>query len=132
MPLNELIDGLILLMDSPEELTGPINLGRPVEFTMLELAQHVLEETGSRSKIVFRPLPEDDPVQRCPDITRARVLLGWEPKIGRDEGRVPIVIFLTDGMGKMTFPDGTTDDFDFKAGMTGPNPAITSILVKKK
>jgi len=73
-------------MDTGDEVAGPINLGNPVEFTMLELAQVVIELTGSRSAIEFKPLPIDDPKQRQPDITKARQLLGWEPKVNREEG----------------------------------------------
>jgi UDP-glucuronate decarboxylase len=67
-------------MESPSEITGPINLGNPVEFTILELAELVIELTGSRSELVFLPLPGDDPKQRKPDIALARQKLGWEPK----------------------------------------------------
>jgi UDP-glucuronate decarboxylase len=84
--VHDLIDGLVRLMESPAEVTGPINLGNPVEFTMRELAELVLELTGSASKIVERPLPSDDPMQRCPDITRARGALDWEPRVPLREG----------------------------------------------
>ncbi|HEB88383.1 MAG TPA: SDR family oxidoreductase [Deltaproteobacteria bacterium] len=84
--VDDLVEGLIRLMDSPDEVTGPINLGRPQEFTMLELAERVIAETGSDSKIVFEPLPADDPTQRRPDITRAREILGWEPGIDLADG----------------------------------------------
>ena len=77
--VDDLVDGLIRLMESPAELTGPVNLGNPGEFTILELAQQVIAFTGSRSKIIFNPLPSDDPKQRKPDITLARTQLGWEP-----------------------------------------------------
>ncbi|MEQ8262179.1 UDP-glucuronic acid decarboxylase family protein [Pseudohaliea sp.] len=77
--VDDLVDGLIALMDSADEVTGPINLGNPLEFSIRELAEQVLELTGSTSELVFRPLPEDDPRQRQPDITRAREQLGWEP-----------------------------------------------------
>jgi len=77
--VTDLIDGLVRLMATPPEFTGPINLGRPVEFTMLELAELVIELTGSRSKLEFAPLPPDDPVQRKPDVTLARDVLGWDP-----------------------------------------------------
>ena len=73
-------------MDSPAELTGPINLGNPGEFTMLELAEQVLKLTGSHSKIIHMPLPQDDPRQRQPDIGLARSKLGWEPKVPLAEG----------------------------------------------
>ena len=79
--VNDLVDGLILLMESPDELTGPVNLGNPGEFTILELAEQVIVQTGSKSKIIFNPLPSDDPKQRKPDITLARTQLRWEPKI---------------------------------------------------
>ncbi len=84
--VDDLIEGLVRLMESPPDITGPINLGNPAECTVLELAELVRELTGSRSEIVFRPLPQDDPVRRCPDITRAKTLLGWEPKTPLREG----------------------------------------------
>ncbi len=82
--ISDQIEGLLRLMRSVEH--EPINIGNPEEFTILECARHVLATTGSRSKIIFRPLPQDDPKQRCPDITRARTLLGWEPKVKLSEG----------------------------------------------
>ncbi len=84
--VDDLIDGFIRLMDSPAEIVGPVNLGNPGEFTILELAQQVIELTGSRSRIVHRPLPEDDPRQRRPDISMAQELLGWTPKISLEDG----------------------------------------------
>lgn len=83
---EDLINGLIALMESAPETTGPINLGNPVEFTMLELAETVIELTGSNSKLVFMDLPQDDPRQRCPDITRAKTQLNWQPTIPLREG----------------------------------------------
>jgi len=83
--VSDLIEALIRLMDK-ESLKGPVNLGNPAECTVLELAEKVLELTGSRSKIKFNPLPSDDPVRRCPEITLAREKLGWQPKVGLDEG----------------------------------------------
>ena len=83
---DDLIEGFLRLMDSPAEVTGPVNLGNPVEFTMLELAEQVLKLTGSRSKLAHLPLPEDDPRQRKPDIGLARAKLGWEPKVPLAEG----------------------------------------------
>ena len=82
--VDDEIRGFLALLDSDE--TGPINIGNPNEFTMLELADLVKEVTGSSSEIVFEPLPVDDPTQRQPDITLARELLGWEPKIELREG----------------------------------------------
>ena len=83
---DDLVEGFLRLMDSPAELTGPINLGNPGEFTMLELAEQVLKLTGSHSKIIHMPLPQDDPRQRQPDIGLARSKLGWEPKVPLAEG----------------------------------------------
>jgi UDP-glucuronate decarboxylase len=76
---------MLRLMDQNEH-TGPVNIGNPVENTMLELAQAVIQAIGSKSKVVHRPLPKDDPKKRCPDITRARTWLGWEPKVSLAEG----------------------------------------------
>ncbi|WP_342664569.1 UDP-glucuronic acid decarboxylase family protein [Smaragdicoccus niigatensis] len=84
--VDDLVDGLIRLMDSPAEITGPINIGNPGEFTILELAEKVLEMTGGTSKIVWAPLPSDDPRQRQPDITKAQEHLGWKPNISLEEG----------------------------------------------
>jgi dTDP-glucose 4,6-dehydratase len=82
--VSDLIDGIVRLSRSDEHL--PVNIGNPTEFTILECAQAVLEVTGSTSKLRFEPLPEDDPTRRCPDITKARSLLGWEPKVSLKEG----------------------------------------------
>lgn len=84
--VDDLVDGLVRLMDSPDEVTGPINLGNPAEFTMLELAEVVREITGSRSEVVFEALPKDDPRQRQPDIGMAEEVLGWGPVTGLREG----------------------------------------------
>jgi UDP-glucuronate decarboxylase len=84
--VDDLIDGMIRLMDSPDDVTGPINVGNPDEFTMIELAESVLKLTGSKSKLTRLPLPADDPKQRQPDITRARNTLGWQPKVKLEDG----------------------------------------------
>ena len=84
--VDDLVDGLMRLMNAPDGFTGPVNLGNPGEFTILELAEIVIEMTGAKSKIVKRPLPQDDPMQRCPDITLARKVLGWEPAIPLRQG----------------------------------------------
>ena len=76
---DDLIDAMIRMMNTPDDVTGPVNIGNPGEFTILQLAELVIELTGSRSKIVRRPLPSDDPKQRRPDISKARGLLHWEP-----------------------------------------------------
>jgi len=84
--VDDLIKGLVRLMDSIDDVTGPLNLGKPGEFTILELAKKVIELSNSRSEIIFEPLPADDPRQRRPDITLAREVLGWEPKVELEEG----------------------------------------------
>lgn len=84
--VDDLIEGFVRLMNSSDEVSGPINLGNPGEFTMIELAEKILEMTGSRSKLVFQPLPLDDPKKRQPDITLARKELGWEPSIALEDG----------------------------------------------
>ena len=84
--VDDLVEGMIRLMDSGDDITGPINIGNPGEFTMIELAEAVLKLTGSKSKLVRMPLPADDPKQRKPDITRARTHLGWEPKVQLEDG----------------------------------------------
>jgi UDP-glucuronate decarboxylase len=84
--VSDLVDGFLRMMDKNEPLVGPINLGNPNEFTMLELAEKVIKLTGSSSKLKFEPLPQDDPKQRQPDITKAKTQLGWEPKVQLEEG----------------------------------------------
>ena len=84
--VDDLIEGFLRLMNSPADITGPINLGNPGEFTILQLAETVIRLTGSKSRIVQRPLPQDDPRQRQPDITRAKTLLDWQPTIPLEEG----------------------------------------------
>ncbi|MBL4576640.1 MAG: GDP-mannose 4,6-dehydratase, partial [Opitutaceae bacterium] len=83
--VDDLVDGFVRFMDQ-EEIVGPMNLGNPVEFTMRELAQQIITLTGTKSKIVHEPLPEDDPRQRQPDISLAKKHLGWEPKVFLEEG----------------------------------------------
>jgi len=84
--VDDLIDGFVKLMDSPEDVTGPVNLGNPCEFTIRELAEKVVALIGSKSRLDTKPLPSDDPTQRCPDITLARETLDWEPSIQLEEG----------------------------------------------
>lgn len=83
---DDLVDGMIRMMNTPDDFIGPVNIGNPVEFTILELAQLVIELTKSKSKIIFQPLPADDPMQRKPDVELAKTALGWEPKINLREG----------------------------------------------
>ncbi len=84
--VDDLIDGLIRMMNAPDDFSGPVNIGNPNEFSILELANKVIELTGSTSNIVYLPLPEDDPLQRQPNITLAKERLGWEPKTQLEEG----------------------------------------------
>ena len=84
--VDDMIDGFVRLMDTPDTVTGPVNLGNPVEFTIRELAERVIDLTGSASKISYKPLPHDDPRQRCPDISKAKEMLGWRPVTALDEG----------------------------------------------
>jgi UDP-glucuronate decarboxylase len=92
--MDDLVDGLIRLMGTPDDVTGPVNLGNPVEFTIRELAESVIGLTGSSSKIVYRPLPEDDPKQRCPDISLAKRLLGWEPSVQLQDGLMKTIEYF--------------------------------------
>ncbi|MBU4192111.1 MAG: SDR family oxidoreductase [Pseudodesulfovibrio sp.] len=93
--VDDLVDGIIGLMEkTPDDFTGPVNLGNPGEFTILELAREVIDLTGSKSQIVFKPLPSDDPMQRKPDITLARKAMGWEPKIPLRQGLVKTVEYF--------------------------------------
>jgi UDP-glucuronate decarboxylase len=95
--VDDLIDGFIRLMAAPDDLTGPVNLGNPGEFTIRELAEMVIEQTGSKSKLVFQPLPPDDPQQRRPNITLAQERLGWEPKVPLKEGLKKTIAYF-DGL----------------------------------
>ncbi len=84
--VDDLVEAMLRLMDSPADFTGPVNIGNPGEFTMLELAETVIRLTGSQSKLKFEPLPQDDPQQRRPDISLARSTLEWEPKVNLEDG----------------------------------------------
>ena len=84
--VDDLIEGMVRLMNTSDDVTGPVNVGNPGEFTIRELAEKVIKLTGSKSKLVFKPLPQDDPKQRKPDITLAKQLLKWEPKVPLEEG----------------------------------------------
>ncbi len=94
--VDEMIDGFVRTMDTPDSVTGPINLGNPVEFTIRELAERVIELTGSSSKIIYKPLPHDDPKQRCPNIDKAKELLGWKPVIPLDDGLLKTIRYFED------------------------------------
>ena len=92
--VDDLVDGLMRLMETPDEVTGPVNLGNPVEFTVRQLAEMVVDLVGSRSKIGYRPLPEDDPRQRCPDISLARNVLQWQPRVQLREGLIKTIDYF--------------------------------------
>lgn len=98
--VDDLIDGMIALMDkTPDDFAGPINIGNPGEFTMLELAQKVVALTGAKSRIVHAPLPADDPKQRKPDISLAKQVLGWQPTIQLDEGLAKTIAYFRASLG---------------------------------
>ena len=97
--VDDLVDGLMRLMCSPDDFTGPVNLGNPGEFTILELAQKVIALTGSKSTLVHKPLPSDDPTQRKPDISLALRVLGWSPKVQLDDGLPRAIAYFRDSSG---------------------------------
>jgi UDP-glucuronate decarboxylase len=92
--VDDLVDGIIGMMNGPDEFIGPVNLGNPGEFTIKELAELVMEMTGSKQELIYRPLPADDPTQRQPDISLAKEKLGWEPKIALREGLARTIAFF--------------------------------------
>lgn len=92
--VDDLIDGMILFMNSRNEFTGPVNIGNPKEFTIRQLATMIIEITGSKSSLSFLPLPEDDPMQRKPDITLAKLELGWEPTIQLEDGLIKTIEYF--------------------------------------
>ncbi len=94
--VDDLVDGLIRLMGTGPDITGPVNIGNPHEIPVRELAERVISLVNSKSRIVRRPLPQDDPMQRCPDITYARKILGWEPKVPLDDGLRRTIAYFDD------------------------------------
>ncbi len=94
--VDDLVEGMLKMMATGDDFTGPVNIGNPGEFTILELAEKVIDMTGSKSKIVYQPLPSDDPMQRKPDITLAKNKLGWEPKIPLEEGLKKTIAYFED------------------------------------
>jgi UDP-glucuronate decarboxylase len=92
--VDDLVEAMIRMMNTDDDFIGPVNTGNPGEFTMLELAEKVIKLTGTNSKIVFEPLPSDDPKQRRPDITLAKEKLDWEPKIPLEEGLVKTIEYF--------------------------------------
>ena len=103
--VDDLITGLIALMGTEDSFTGPVNIGNPGEFTILQLAEKAIELTGSKSQIIRKPLPSDDPLQRQPDLTLARARLGWEPRVALDEGLKRTVAYFAPLIGAKTAAD---------------------------
>ena len=97
--VDDLIEGFVCLMNSPDDLAGPVNLGNTGEFNMIELAETIRDLTGSRSALIYEPLPQDDPRQRQPDITLATDRLGWKPKISLRDGLKPTIAYFEDLLG---------------------------------
>ena len=96
--VDDLVEAMIRVMDTPDDFTGPVNIGNPVEFTIKELAEKIIRITRSTSTLEYMPLPEDDPVQRCPDITLAKNILGWEPEIKLEDGLNKTIAYFKDLM----------------------------------
>ncbi|MFL9828626.1 UDP-glucuronic acid decarboxylase family protein [Rhodoplanes sp. SY1] len=97
--VDDLIEGMLRMMDTPADFVGPVNIGNPGEFTMLELAELVMKLTGSRSTLTFKPLPADDPKQRCPDIGLAQRTLGWAPTVSLEDGLKPTIAYFKGVLG---------------------------------
>jgi len=99
--VDDLIEAFVRLMDTPDDFTGPVNTGNPGELTISELAELIIDQTGSKSKLVHKPLPADDPMQRCPDITLAKAELGWEPRVPLGEGLKKTIPYFESLLRKM-------------------------------
>ena len=117
--VDDLVDGLIAMMGTPDAVTGPVNLGNPHEIPVRELAERIVAMTGSPSAIVRRPLPVDDPMQRCPDITRARKMLGWEPRTGLEEGLGRTIAFFKAKLAGQAFERPAGEEPDHNQRMKG-------------
>lgn len=102
--VDDLIEAMLLMMASPADFTGPVNVGNPTEFTMLQLAETVLRLTASSSKLVFKPLPQDDPRQRKPDISLANKVLGWQPRVSLDDGLKETIAYFRGEIESSNFP----------------------------
>ena len=103
--VDDLIEAIFRLMDSPDDFTGPINIGNPVEFRIMELAEKVIKLTDSKSKLVYEKLPDDDPIQRQPDINLAKEKLGWEPKIHLEEGLIMTIHYFENLLNSVNLKD---------------------------
>jgi UDP-glucuronate decarboxylase len=100
--VDDLIDGFVRMMGTDDGVIGPINLGNPHEVPVRELAETVIRLTGSRSQLVSRPLPADDPMQRCPDITVAKDILGWQPKVNFEDGLTRTIAYFDQLLSELT------------------------------
>jgi UDP-glucuronate decarboxylase len=94
--VSDLVDGFLRLMATADDVTGPVNMGNPHEISVRELAERIIRLTNSSSVIEYRPLPQDDPTQRCPDITLARNLLGWQPTVPLEEGLQRTIVYFAE------------------------------------
>ena len=103
--VDDLVDGLIRMMGTPDEVSGPINIGNPHEIPVRELAETVIRLTGSRAKLIGRPLPADDPLQRCPDISRAEEILGWAPTVKLEAGLLRTIAYFDELLSKGDHPE---------------------------
>ena len=103
--MDDLIEGMIRLMGSDDSVTGPVNMGNPGEFTMLELAEKIIKFTGSNSTLIYKELPQDDPQQRRPDVSEAKRLLDWEPTFDLDEGLKRTIRYFEDVLPKNNTSD---------------------------
>jgi UDP-glucuronate decarboxylase len=117
--VDDLVAGMIKMMDSPDDVTGPINMGNPVELTIKELAERIVALTGSRSKLVYRDLPQDDPRRRRPDISKAKELLGWAPTTAVDDGLKATIAYF-DGL----LRDSTETAANTANGANGRKPSM--------
>jgi UDP-glucuronate decarboxylase len=107
--VDDLIDGMVRMMGTPDDFTGPVNMGNPGEFTIRQLAEKVIDMTGTRSRLDFRPLPSDDPRQRCPDIGLARQALGWEPAVRLEEGLSATIRYFDEFLKSVNHVTGEPD-----------------------
>ena len=121
--VDDLIEGFVRLMDTPDEITGPMNLGNPGEFTIRELAEKVIEMTGSRSEMVRKPLPADDPMQRQPDISFARRTIGWEPKVQLEAGLARTIAYFDALLSAQAAPRATAPVKRSATRRAAPRPA---------
>jgi len=113
--VDEMVDALIMFMNTSDDFTGPLNLGNPQEFKILELAKKVIELTNSSSEIIFKPLPDDDPARRQPDITLAKERIGWFPKVNLEEGLLKTIKYFDEVLTKESMPTQISQTVKIKA-----------------